>query len=175
VYTGSAITPCTGSVTGPGLSLTPVPTYSSNVVGTATASVVYAGGGNYLPSSATATFQISYVQSGCFASPIYSVMPPMKSSQNKGSNLPIKCTLMTAQGSGVGNATGSLLVQDLGPDGLAAPVTAFSQANVFKATTSGNYAYGLDTSPAAFVSKHYYRVTGTWSDGSTTVGFFYIK
>jgi len=137
--------------------------------------VSYLGGGNYQPSSASATFQISYVQSGCFSSPVYSVMPSTKSFQNKGSNLPIKCALLTASGAGVNNATGDLVVQDLGTDGLATPLTVFSQKNVFKATTSGNYSYGLDTGPAGFVSNHFFRVTGTWSDGSTTIGFFYIK
>ena len=73
------------------------------------------------------------------------------------------------------NATGSILVQDMGTDGLATPVTVFSLANAFKATNSGNYAYGLDTSPSGFVSTHYYRVTATWSDGSKTTGWFYIK
>ena len=136
----------------------------------------YAGGGNYLASTASANFRIEYVQSGCFASPIYSVMPPTKSSQNKGSNVPVKCALLTASGAGVSNATGSLLVQDRGTDGLAPqPVTVFSLANAFKASSSGNYAYGLDTSPAGFVSGHYYLVTATWSDGSTTTGWFYIK
>jgi hypothetical protein len=175
VYTGAPVTPCTGSVTGPGLSLSVTPTYTSNVVGTATATVSYAGGGNYAPSSASTTFQISYVQSGCFSSPIYSVMPSTKSFQNKGSNVPVKCTLRSASGVGVSNATGDLLVQDMGRDGLGAPVTVFSLANAFKVASSGNYAYGLDTSPSGFVSTHYYFVTATWSDGSKTMGWFYIK
>lgn len=176
IYTGSPITPCTGRVTGPGaLSLTLTPTYSSNVVGTATATVTYAGGGNYLGSTASKTFQISYAQSGCFASPVYSVMPSTKSFQNKGSNLPIKCTLLTASGAGVNNATGDLLVEDLGKDGSATPQGVFFLANAFKVATSGNYAYGLDTAPVGFLSQHFYRVTATWSDGSKTIGFFYIK
>ena len=174
-YTGNPITPCTGAVTGPGLSLSLTPTYSSNVVGLATATVSYPGGGNYLSSSASKTFQILYVQSGCFASPVYSVMPSTKSFQNKGSNLPVKCTLQNAQGGGVTNAQGSLLVEDLGADGLAAPSVVVSIPNAFTASSSGNYAYGLDTSPAGFVSGHFYRVTATWTDGSTTTGFFFIK
>jgi hypothetical protein len=174
-YTGLAQTPCTGAVTGPGLSLSVTPTYTSNIVGTATATVSYAGGGNYAASSASKTFKILYVQSGCFASPIYNVMPSTKSFQNKGSNVPVKCTLLTASGAGVSNATGNILVQDMGTNGLATPVTVFSLANAFKATTSGNYAYGLDTSPSGFVSAHYYLVTATWSDGSNTMGWFYIK
>src|SRR5262249_14258804 len=58
-YTGSPVTPCTGLVTGPGLSQAVTPTYSSNTVGVATATVSYAGGGNYLPSApAMANFKI---------------------------------------------------------------------------------------------------------------------
>jgi hypothetical protein len=176
VYTGSAITPCTGGVTGPGgLSLSLALTYSSNIVGTATATVTYVGGGNYQGSTASANFQISYVQSGCFGSPVYSVMPSTKSFQNKGSNLPIKCTLLTASGAGVNNATGGLLIEDLGTSGSATPTQVFQQANVFTASSSGNYSYGLNTGLAGFVSRHFYRISATWSDGSTTTGFFYIK
>lgn len=174
-YTGSPITPCSGGVTGPGLSQSITPTYVSNILGTATATVSYSGSLNYLPSSVSKTFKVLYVQSGCFASPIYSVMPPTKSSQNKGSNLPLKCTLLTAQGAGVTSAHGDLLVQDMGTDGTASPITVVSVANAFTASSSGNYSYGLDTSPAGFRSKHYYLVTATWSDGSTTTGWFYIK
>jgi hypothetical protein len=174
-YTGSPQAPCTGSVTGPGLSQALTPTYTNNIVGTATATVNYAGGGNYLPSTASTQFKILYVQSGCFSSPIYNVMPSTKSFQNKGSNVPVKCTLLTAQGTGVTNAAGDLLVQDKGADGLAPPVTVFSLAGAFKASSSGNYAYGLDTSAPGFVSGHYYFVTATWSDGSKTTGWFYIK
>jgi hypothetical protein len=162
-------------VSGPGLSQAVAPTYTNNIVGTATATVTYAGGGNYLGSVAATNFKILYVQSGCFASPIYSVMPSTKSFQNKGSNVPVKCTLQNAAGGGVGNATGDILVQDKGIDGMGNPVTVFSLKNAFKVSGSGNYAYGLDTSPAGFVSGHYYYLTATWSDGSTTNGWFYIK
>jgi hypothetical protein len=174
-YTGFPLTPCTGRVSGPGLLLAVTPTYTSNVVGTATASVNYVGGGNYGASSASTTFQIRYVQSGCFASPIYSVMPPTKSAQQKGSNVPIKCTLVTAQGTAVTNATGDLLVQDMGTNGMGIPITAFAQSNVFSVSQSGNYSYGLDTSPAAFIPTHYFLVTATWTDGSKTTGWFYVK
>jgi hypothetical protein len=176
-YTGSPVTPCTGLVTGMGgLSQAVTPVYTNNTVGVATATVSYAGGGNYLPSGpVSANFNILYAQSGCFASPVYSVMPSTKSFQNKGSNLQIKCVLQTATGGGVSNATGSILVQDKGTDGLGTPVTVFSLANAFKSSGSGNYGYGLDTSPAGFVSGHYYYITATWSDGSTTNGWFFIK
>src|SRR5205823_1826481 len=57
--TGSPQTPCTVAVTGPGLSLSPTPTYSANTApGTATASYTFAAGGNYLGSNGSTTFQI---------------------------------------------------------------------------------------------------------------------
>jgi hypothetical protein len=175
LYTGLAQTPCTGAVTGPLLSQAVTPTYSHNVVGTATATATYPGGGNYQSSSASATFKILYVQSGCFAAPIYSVQPPTKSYQRAGSNLPVKCTLLTSSGTAVTNATGNLLVQDKGLLGTDPPVTVFSLTNAFKMDQNRNYNYGLDTGLPGFVSLHYYYVTASWSDGSTTTGWFYLK
>jgi hypothetical protein len=60
VYTGSAQTPATVSVTGAGgLSLTPTAVYTNNTnAGTATASYSYAGDSNYLSSSDSANFTI---------------------------------------------------------------------------------------------------------------------
>jgi len=59
-YNGSAQTPCTASVTGPGgLDQTLTVSYQDNVnAGTATASASYTGGANWLPSSDTKTFTI---------------------------------------------------------------------------------------------------------------------
>lgn len=60
VYTGVAQTPCTVSVTGAGLSLTPSPIYSNNInAGTATASFSYPGNTNYNVSTDSKTFDIS--------------------------------------------------------------------------------------------------------------------
>src|SRR4029077_8411127 len=60
-YTGSAQTPCSASVTGPGgLSLLLLVDYSNNVdAGTATASASYAESDNYLGSSDSKDFTIS--------------------------------------------------------------------------------------------------------------------
>jgi hypothetical protein len=58
-YSGAPQTPCSASVTGPGLNLTPAPTYTANTdVGTATASYTFSAGGNYFGSTGSATFQI---------------------------------------------------------------------------------------------------------------------
>ncbi len=59
-FNGSARTPCTASVSGPGLSQSLSVSYTNNVaVGTATASASYAGGGNYQASSGNKTFLIT--------------------------------------------------------------------------------------------------------------------
>ena len=64
VYTGSAQTPCSVAVTGPGLSLTPTPIYSANTdVGTVTASYTYPAAGNYLGSSDSKQFSITQATS----------------------------------------------------------------------------------------------------------------
>jgi hypothetical protein len=62
-YTGVALTPCTATVTGSGLTtITGVPTYTNNInagVNTASATYSYAGTANYLPSTATVNFTIN--------------------------------------------------------------------------------------------------------------------
>ena len=59
-YSGSAQTPCSVAVTGPGgLSLTPAPDYSNNInAGTATASYTYSGDANHAGSTDSKTFTI---------------------------------------------------------------------------------------------------------------------
>jgi hypothetical protein len=178
LYTGSAQTPCSAGVTGTGGLNQSLPvTYASNVVGTATASAVYPGGLNWTPSSDSKTFKILYVQTGCFSSPVYNVMPDSKSAQRKGSNLPIKCTLTTASGAPVTNATGDIQIMDAGTTASNPPIRTgnivLTLTNVFKYSNSGNYAYGLDTS--GLISGHYYYVIAKWSDGSTSEGWFLIK
>jgi hypothetical protein len=59
-YTGAAITPCTVSVTGANLNLSPAPDYANNVnVGTASASYTYAGDANHTGSNGSANFDIT--------------------------------------------------------------------------------------------------------------------
>jgi hypothetical protein len=59
-YTGSALEPCSATVTGAGgLSLTPTPSYSNNTnAGTATASYTYAGDANHTGSNDSENFTI---------------------------------------------------------------------------------------------------------------------
>jgi len=69
-YTGSALTPCSTSVTGAnGLSLTPAPNYSDNTtVGTASVSYTYAGDANHTGSSDSTTFAITKAASATVVS-----------------------------------------------------------------------------------------------------------
>jgi len=135
---------------------------------------------NYAMTSVTGVLTVrGYIQTGCFSSPIYSVMPDTKSAQRKGSNLPVKCTLTTASGVPLTIQQGDLVVQDRGTDPNTAPnitgTTVFSGTNVFTASNSGNYSYGLNTGGAGFIAGHYYYVTATWKDGSKSQGWFLLK
>ncbi|MDE3127317.1 MAG: hypothetical protein KGL38_04880 [Gemmatimonadota bacterium] len=116
---------------------------------------------------------VRYVQNGCFASPIYSSQPPTKSYQKLGSNLPIKCALLDANGNAVTNATGGLQIVDMGTGGGGPGTVVFTLANAFQQQQNKNYSYGFDTS--ILTSGHYYMVNASWNDGSTTTGWFYVK
>ena len=75
-YTGSPITPCTATVTAPGLTQSATPEYTANVnAGTATATVNFAGTGSIGAASATKAFQIttspSAVTMSCAISVVY--------------------------------------------------------------------------------------------------------
>ena len=65
LFTGSAQTPCTASVSGAGgLDESLDVTYADNVVGTATASAAYGGDANHEGSSASTTFVIAFAWTG---------------------------------------------------------------------------------------------------------------
>ncbi|HEX8725496.1 MAG TPA: hypothetical protein VF737_08920, partial [Gemmatimonadaceae bacterium] len=128
---------------------------------------------NYHVTPVNGTLAVHYVQSSCFASPIYSSQPPTKSYQKLGSKLPIKCTLLTATGTAVTNATGNLTVTDMGTSGSGPGVVVFRLTNAFSQDSNKNYSYGFNTS--ILTSGHFYIVTAVWNDGSTTIGWFYVK
>ena len=138
---------------------------------------------NYNVTLVNGSLTVRYVQSGCFASPIQASLPPTSTYVRKGNSVSVRCKLVDALGRVVQNATGNLLVQDKGTDGLGAPATAFSGTNIFTLSREDDdsrsegtyYKYTLGTSAAAFVTGHYYLLTATWSDGSTTTGWFYIR
>ena len=135
---------------------------------------------NYAMTSVTGTLTVrGYIQTGCFSAPIFNVMPDTRSAQRKGSNLPVKCTLASASGVPLTFQQGDLIVQDRGSNLAVAPniqgTTVFSGTNLFTASTSGNYSYGLNTGGAGFISGNYYYVTATWRDGSKSQGWFLLR
>lgn len=140
---------------------------------------------NYTVTSVNGALTVrAYVQVGCFSSPVYNVMPVSKSAQRKGSNVPVKCTLNLPLGTPVKTATGKLEIFEYGsslinlPPSNDPPAGAALVATIpgaFGPTSSGNYSYGLNTSPAYFRIGYYYFVRATWNDGSKTGGWFLLK
>jgi hypothetical protein len=107
IYTGSAQTPCTATVTGAGgLNQSVAVTYSNNVVGTATASASYAGDANHTGSTASTTFQILYSTGTCNGGPGHTILPPINPDgttvRHQGSTVPAKFNVCDASGNPVG-------------------------------------------------------------------------
>jgi len=129
-FTGLPITnECGATVTGPGgldQAVTPI-TYGNNVtVGTASASATYAGGGNWLPSTGTAAFQIL---------PAATVTT-------------VTCTDQKYTGSAITNACTAAVA---GPGGLAQAVTPVTYGNNFSvgtANASATYPGGSNWLPS---------------------------
>jgi hypothetical protein len=101
IYTGSAQTPCTASVTGAGgLNQSVVVTYTNNTnVGTATASASYSGDANHQGGSDTKTFAIQYRWDG-FLQPINDTAHDQgaMSKFKAGQTIPAKFVLKNAAG-----------------------------------------------------------------------------
>jgi hypothetical protein len=126
-----------------------------------------------------------YGQQNCFASPVSSGLtpPPTSVALKQGTKVTVSCRLVDGNGHAVATAKGSLVVQDRGTNGLTVPgATVFSGTNVFTVHDDGDnsaddgvYSYVLSTSTAGFIKGHYYFLTATWSDGSTTKGWIYLK
>jgi hypothetical protein len=121
VYTGSALAPCSATVTGAGgLSETLTPSYADNTnVGTATATASYAGDANHLGSSNSATFAISKAPS------TVTVSCPVTATTYTGAAL----TPCSATATGAG-----------GLNVAVTPLTYASNVNVGTATANASYA-----------------------------------
>ncbi|MGE5395255.1 MAG: hypothetical protein ACM3P1_10955, partial [Candidatus Saccharibacteria bacterium] len=122
IYTGSAITPASVSVTGAGgLSLTPLASYANNInAGTATASYTYAGDANHLGSSDSKTFTIDKAPSVTTVS--------------------ISGAPFTYTGSAIEPAT----VLVTGAGGLSLTPTASYANNINAGTATASYIYAGD-------------------------------
>ena len=125
---------------------------------------------NYAVTPVNGTLNVTYVQQNCFAEPLKSLaIPPTTSGITKGATVQVRCTLLDANGQAVSNARGDIRVQEFDTGAQVVSVT-----NAFQ-PSSGTYTYKLSTSASGFVKGKFYRVTATWNDGSTTVGWFYLN
>jgi hypothetical protein len=178
VYTGSNLNPCSATATGAGgLNQNIAPVYSPAPVrdgGSYAASATFAGDANHFGSSASGAVAVRFNQVNCFALPLTSSLPPKTSWHGAGATHPVSCTLNDAQGAAVTNASGSVVVEDIGVNGVSAPVQVLTVANAFT-LANGSYTFQLNTAPAAFLAGHYFRLTASWSDGSTTTGYIYLQ
>ncbi|MEO8194934.1 MAG: MBG domain-containing protein, partial [Gemmatimonadales bacterium] len=114
-YTGTAQTPCTVSVTGANLSITPDPVYASNTdAGTATASYTYAESANHLTSSDSKNFTIAKAPTvtavSCPVSVVYTGSAQTSCTVAvTGANLSLTPTPVYASNTDAGTATASYM------------------------------------------------------------------
>ena len=142
-------------------------------------SVSPASPANYLVTSVNGIVTFTpYVQSGCFAAPLSATQPSSSVFLVRGSMVTLACTLTNSLGAPVAGAKGDVMVENMDAFGsvsaAASPVAVFSGTDVFVGS-AGVYSYTLDTSLAGYAHGHAFRVTTTWSDGSTTVGWFNLQ
>ncbi|MEQ1606899.1 MAG: kelch repeat-containing protein [Pyrinomonadaceae bacterium] len=162
-YNGSAQTPCSATVTGPGgLNLTPTPTYSNNTnAGSATAGYNYPGDANYNPSSDSKNFTIGAAQvtsTGGSGSNVYDGLSHSPSAcVVSGTYIGgLSCVNNPASGVGPGVGTTAILPVTSGADIANFTVTpvngsyTISPAAVTATAGSGSGSYnGAPQSPSA--------------------------
>jgi hypothetical protein len=146
------------------------PTIGSNAV---TPVVSPASPTNYQVQLVNGTLSVTYRQDACFTPPLTAALPPTSNFQLKGSTIQVRCLMKDAQSNSVG-AVGNLLVEDLGSTGASTPTTALAVTNAFAFVSPAN-VYSLSTSGASFIAGHFYKVSASWDDGSTSTGYFYIS
>jgi Uri superfamily endonuclease len=151
-YTGSAITPCSVTVTGANLSLTPAPSYSNNInVGTATASYTYVPDGNHNGSSDSKNFAITPAAStttidcspGSFTY-TGSAITPCTATVTRVGDANTTTTVTYANNVNVGTATANAsYAGDSNHTGSTAPQVTFAITQAGSTTT-------IDCSPGSF-------------------------
>ena len=155
IYTGSALTPCFASVTGPGgLKVPASVSYSNNIqVGTASATAAYVGADNYLPSDDSDSFEIVCPVSGEFQAPI---KDGFRNIVKHGNVIPVKIVLRdcvgaltTANQLEVRVREGIAEAGDTDDGTAAIPVSSVSSADTsnFMRVSDGHYMYNLATKP----------------------------
>jgi hypothetical protein len=163
-YTGSAQTPCAAMVTGPGgLDEALDVTYTNNVLGTATASAAWGGDGNHTGSSASASFEITFVWFG-FDEP---VQPGNR--YNPGRTIPLKFSvgdgsgqIVQQLGSPTFDRSGNLGACGTAVDDATGATASPESGSAFK-WTGGQYHFNWSTRG---LTPGVYRLFASLADGS---------
>jgi hypothetical protein len=177
-YSGSAITPCSASVTGANLTQSLTVSYSNNTaVGTATASATYAESANHLSSNDTETFVVSGWRTSGFYQPT-DMGTNVVNTVRAGSTVPLKFEVFT----GGTELTNVSAIRSFG----ARQMTCGSSTaeDLVEMTTTGSTVLRYDATAGQFIQNWQtprapagtcYQVTVTMQDGSQITAFFKLK
>lgn len=179
VFTGSAVTPCTATVTGAGgLSQSLTVGYTANTaVGTATATATYAGDGNHLGSTKSATFTIASWTLKGFYQPVD--MNGVWNTVKNGSTVPLK---FQAYSGSTEITTTSQLGATFTVKGVACPGSG-AVTDSIELTTTGATSLRYDSTGGQFIQNWQtpkkpgacYQVTMTAADGSSLTANFILR
>ncbi|GAA2731334.1 hypothetical protein GCM10009867_04730 [Pedococcus aerophilus] len=175
--TGSAITPCTAQVTGPGaLNQTLPVSYTGNTLaGTAMATATWAGDANHTGSTGSATFKINPFRLGGFYQPVD--MNGVLNTVKAGSTVPLKFELF----SGSTELTSTTAVKSFSAVSVNCSTTA--TVDDVEVTTTGGTSLRYDTTGGQFIQNWQtpktvgacIKVTMTAADGSALNALFKLK
>ena len=139
-YSGAAQTPCTATVTGPGLNQTLTVAYTNNTnAGTATASASFAGDANHAASSNTANFTINPAAVTATAGSLTGVYTGAAQS-------PSACTLTGTNTAGLTCADNPASVGPAVGSGAVAPVVSGGTTNFAITLVNGTWSIAKATS-----------------------------
>lgn len=177
VYSGTAYTPCTATVTGAGgLDQGLTVTYTNNTgPGTATATATYTETANHLGSTGSATFEVAAWTLKGFYAPVD--MNGVWNTVKGGSTVPLKfevfagTTELTAT-TAVASFTATKVSCTSGSEDVVETFTTTGGTSLRYDSTGGQFIQNWQTPKAAGTC---YRVTMTTLDGSPLTAYFKLK
>jgi hypothetical protein len=171
-YDGTAKTPCSARVTGPGgLDQSPSVSYQGNTLGTATASASFAETANFKAVQASKTFQVEYGWK-VFLQPINDTVHQTGVSESKfklGQTIPVKFDIYNAAGNVVQQAQNPTFTKSNNfgscdaTTTLEDPTTLSPEAAATYAYTGGHYQYNWSTKN---LTAGEYRIYANLADGT---------
>jgi hypothetical protein len=184
VFTGSAQTPCTATVTGAGglnQSVSPVDYSNSTLVGTAFASATYAGDANHSGTTGSASFQILAWTLKGYYQPVdmNTATTTVWNTVKNGSTVPLKFEAFAGANEIV---TTTALQATFTVTGVSCPGSNAVTDDI-ELTTTGGTSFRYDTSAGQFIQNWQtpkkagacYTVTTTTLDGSKLSAWFILK